>query len=140
MASSSVTSCKNAISMFKEDYVRILTQKSQILCFRPKTSRRSSVNNIRPDDVEIPSERSSVSRSFEQVKVASVWTSWQHVRTLFRVQEKSSVPVHPFGRRGNTVRGPIRVRQELGFPSQTQLKEDSCIRPDNWGTPSGRYP
>jgi len=34
MTSISVTSCKNAISVFKEDSVHISTQKSRILCFR----------------------------------------------------------------------------------------------------------
>jgi hypothetical protein len=81
-----------------------------------KASERSSVSNICPDDVAIPSRRPSVSRSFEQFKVTSVCTSLQHVRTL------------------------ISVRQEIRFPSQTQIWEDSCICPDDRATPSGRYP
>jgi hypothetical protein len=52
-------------------------------------SRRSSVSNIRPDDVAIPSRHPSVSRTFELFKFESVWTSWQHVRTLFKVPEES---------------------------------------------------
>jgi hypothetical protein len=34
MTSSSVISCKKAISVFKEDSVQIPTQKRQVLCFR----------------------------------------------------------------------------------------------------------
>jgi hypothetical protein len=34
----------------------------------------------------------------------------------------------------------IGVRQEIGFPSQTQIWEDSCIRPDDKAAPSGLYP
>jgi hypothetical protein len=45
-----------------------------------KMFRRSSVNNIRLNDVAIPSRRPSMSRRFEQFKVASVQRSWQHVR------------------------------------------------------------
>jgi hypothetical protein len=58
----------------------------------------------------------SVSRSFELFKVASVWTSQQHVQT------------------------PFSVRQEKGFPSQTQIWEDNCNHLDNKYTPSGPYP
>jgi hypothetical protein len=42
--------------------------------------------------------------------------SWQYVRTLFR------------------------VRQKLGFPLQTRIWEDSCIRPDDMATLFGRNP
>jgi hypothetical protein len=49
--------------------------------------------------------RPSISRKFEQFKVASVRTSWQHVRML------------------------IRIRQVIKFPSQTCIWEDICIRP-----------
>jgi hypothetical protein len=38
------------------------------------------------------------------------------------------------------VRMLIRVRQEMGFPSLTQIWEDSCIRSEDMVTPSGRYP
>jgi hypothetical protein len=58
----------------------------------------------------------SVFRRFEQFKVASVWTSWQHVRTL------------------------IKVQQEIEFPSQTHIWEDSCICLDDNVTPFGRDP
>jgi hypothetical protein len=37
-------------------------------------------------------------------KLVSVWTSQQHVQTLFRVLEESTVNVHLSGQRGNTVR------------------------------------
>jgi hypothetical protein len=61
-------------------------------------------------------------------------------RMLFRVRKDFSVLVHPSGRRGYTVRTPARARGELGFPSQTQIWEDSCIRPNVRSTLSGRYP
>jgi len=60
--------------------------------------------------------RPSVFRRFKQFKVESVWTSWQHVRTLFRVWQK------------------------LGFPLQTCIWEDSCIRPDDKATLSKTSP
>jgi len=50
----------------------------------------------------------------EQFTVTSVRTSWKHVRTHFRVQE------------------------ELGFPSQTRIWEDSCNRLDDRATQSGQ--
>jgi len=103
-------------------------------------SERSLVSNIHPNDVAIPSELPSMSIRFEQFKVAFVRTSWQHIRMLFRVREESSIPVHPSGRRGNTVWTPIRVQLELVFPLQTYIWEDSCIRPDDMVTLSRRYP
>jgi hypothetical protein len=45
-------------------------------------------------------------------KLASVRTSQQHVRMLFRVLEESSVQVHPSGRRGKTSMG--RLLQPFG--------------------------
>jgi hypothetical protein len=53
-------------------------------------SGRSSVSNIRLDDENFPSGCPSVSRSFEQFKIASV-------RTLFRVRKDPSVPAYPSG-------------------------------------------
>jgi len=73
-------------------------------------------SDIRPDDMVILSELPSVSRSFEVFKVASVRTSQQHVWT------------------------PFSVRQVKGFPSYTQIWEDSYNRPDDRSTPSRRYP
>jgi len=105
-----------------------------------KASRRLSVSNIRPDDVAIPFGRPSMSRRFELFKLASVRTSQQHVQTLFRVREDSSILVHPFGRRGHTVRTLVKVQGELGFPSQTLIWEDNCILSDDRSTPSGRHP
>jgi len=105
-----------------------------------KASGCSSVSNIHPDDVARLSRCPSVSRSFEQFKVASVWMAWQHVRTLFRVREDSNVPMHSSERRGNTVQTPVRVRGELGFPSQTRIWEDNCILPDIRSTPFGCCP
>jgi hypothetical protein len=117
-------------------------QKFWILCFSDpsKASGSSSVNNIHLDDMAIPSRLPSVSRRFKPFKVASVRTSWQHVLMLFRVREDSNIPVHLSSRHGNTVRMPIRVQGELGFPSQTRIWEDSCIRPDDRSTPSGCHP
>jgi hypothetical protein len=63
----------------------------------------------------------SVSRSFEQCKVAIVPTTWQHVRTLFRVRKDSNVQVHPSGRRGYTVQTQFRVRAEIRFHVQTRI-------------------
>jgi hypothetical protein len=74
-----------------------------------KASWRSSVSNIYSDDVAIPSGCPSVSKRFKLFKLASVRMSQQHVRTLFRVQEDSRIPVHPSGRHGNTVRTLVRV-------------------------------
>jgi hypothetical protein len=56
-----------------------------------KAPGRSSVSNIRPDEVSIPFGLPSMSKSFKLFKVASV-------RTLFRVREDFSVPVNPSGR------------------------------------------
>jgi len=53
-----------------------------------------------------PSGHPSVSRSFEQFKVASV-------RTLFRVREDPSVPVHPSGRRGYVMPGKNTILKLL---------------------------
>jgi hypothetical protein len=58
-----------------------------------KTSERLSVSNIRPDDVAISSGLSSVFRRFKLFKIVTIWTTWQHVRTLFRVREDSSATV-----------------------------------------------
>jgi hypothetical protein len=100
----------------------------------------SLVNNIRPDDVGIPFGLPSMLRSFEQFKVATVRTSWQHVWTLFRVREVFSVLVHLSRRCEKYRRTPVRVRGELGFPLQTWIWEDSCIRPDDRSTLSRRHP
>jgi hypothetical protein len=43
---------------------------------------------------------------------------------------ESSIQVHPSRRRGNTVWTPVSVQQVKGFPSLTQIWEDSCNRPD----------
>jgi hypothetical protein len=56
----------------------------------------------------------SMSRSFEQFKVASVWTSWQHVRMLFRVQEDSISPL------------------------QTRIRKTACTHSDARAAPSER--
>jgi hypothetical protein len=144
MTSCSVTSFKRAISEILEIfYVDSNSEKSDPLfpAWRPsKASGRSSVSNIHLDDVVIPSGLPSMSRRFELFRLASVRTSWQHVWMLFRVREDYSASVHPSGRRGYTVRTPVRVRGELGFPSQTQMWEDSCNRLDDKSTPFEHYP
>jgi hypothetical protein len=83
MTSSSDTSYKKAMSVFKEDSVQIPTQKRRIICFHPDSLVKCS------DNVAIPSRLLSMYRRFEQFKVASVLT-------LFRVREDSSVQMHPF--------------------------------------------
>lgn len=74
-------------------------------------------------DPKLPSERlihasgcPLVSRRFEQFKLASIRTSQQRVRTLFRVPEESTIQMHPSERRGNTVWTLFNVRQIKGFP------------------------
>jgi hypothetical protein len=62
---------------------------------------------IRPDDENFLSEPSSVSRSFEQLQLASVWMFQQHIRTT------------------------LSVRPAMGFPSKTQIWEDRSNRPDD---------
>jgi len=98
---------------------------------------------IKEDSVQIPSQRNRIP-SFRQndlvmcpdahqcllFKLASFWTSQQHVWTLFRAQEESCIQVHPSGRCGNTVRMLVSVRQVKWFPSQTQIWEDSYNRSD----------
>jgi hypothetical protein len=59
-------------------------------------------------------------------KLASVRTSQQHVRTLFRVPKEFCVQVHPSGRRSNTIWTLFSVRQVKWFPSETQIWKGSC--------------
>jgi len=109
----SVTSTKKAISEVPGRFcANSNSEKSdpKILSGRPcLESRHSSVSNVRPDDLAIPSGRPSVSRSFKQFKFPYVQMSWQHVRTLFRVPEESSIQVHSSRRHGNTVQMPVDV-------------------------------
>jgi hypothetical protein len=111
---------------------------------------RSSVSNIRPDDEIFQSGCPSVSRIFEQFKIASVRTQWQIVRTLFRVRENPSVPAHPSGRRGYTVRSTIQCltsirvsasRHSYGKTAAT-VQTMSSIRQEHayQVQPSGRQP
>jgi hypothetical protein len=92
---------RKLFQVFKENSVQIPIQSNQIPCIRP--------NDVifRPDDKNFPSEPSSMSRSFELPRVASVWMSQQHDRT------------------------PFSVRQGKWFRSKTQIWEDSCNRPDD---------
>jgi hypothetical protein len=62
---------------------------------------------IRPNDENFSSGPSSMSRSFELLQVAYVWTSQQYVRT------------------------PFSVRQVKRFIFKTQIWEDSCNRPND---------
>jgi hypothetical protein len=73
--------------------VQIQTQKSRICCFCPDGSV------MRPD--AHPCREAS-----KQFQVASVQTSWQHVRMLFRVREDSS------------------------FSLQTWIGKTACTHPD----------
>jgi len=91
---------EKCFEMFNEDFVQIPTQRSWI----PSFCKDNLV--IRPDAHQC--------QEAEQFKVASVRTSWQHVRTHFRVREDSS------------------------FPSQTRSGKTTCTRPDARATQSGR--
>jgi len=105
-----------------------------------QASGRSSVSNICLDDVAILSGLPLVARRFELFKIIFIRTTWQHVRTQFRVRKDPSIPMHPSGRRGNTFRMPVRVRGELGFLLLTRIWEDSCIHLDDRSTPFGCHP
>jgi hypothetical protein len=72
----------------------------------------------------------SVSRRFEQFKVAFIRMSWQHIRTHIRVRKIIRFPshthiwerqLHPFERQGNTVRTRSLIRQDV---------EKNCNRPN----------
>jgi len=91
---------EKCFKMFNEDSVQILTQRSWFQSFYP--------------DDPIMRLDAHQCQEAEQVKVATVRTSWQHVWTLFRVREDSN------------------------FPSQTQSRKAACTRLDARATPSGR--
>jgi hypothetical protein len=80
MTSFSVSSFKNVILAFQEDYVQIPTQKKSDPLFPSGW----------PSDA---SGRHQCRETSEQFQVAPVRTSWQHVQMLFRVQEDSSFPL-----------------------------------------------
>jgi len=62
-------------------------------------------------------------------KLASVKTFQQHILTLFRVQEESSIQVHPSKQCSNTVQTLVSVWQVKGFPSQSQYgKTTATVR------------
>jgi hypothetical protein len=82
----------------------------------------------------------SVSRRFEQFKVAFIRMSWQHIRTHIRVRKIIRFPshthiwerqLHPFERQGNTVRTRSLIRQDV---------EKNCNHPDIRATQSRRSP
>jgi hypothetical protein len=82
-----------------------------------KVSGRFCANsNSEKSDPKFPSGRPSVSRRFSVLQCTSARTSWQHVRTH------------------------IRVRQVIGFPSQTHFWEDNYICLDDRETTFGRDP
>jgi hypothetical protein len=62
---------------------------------------------ICPDDKNFPSKPSSVSRNFELLQLASVWTFQQQVRMLFS------------------------FRSTMGFLFKIQIWEDNCNRPND---------
>jgi hypothetical protein len=104
--------------MFQEDSVRISRQCSQIPCicpddmvFHPDTHQSSNIrpDNViyRPDDENLPSGLSSVSRSFELLQLASIQTFQHHVQMK------------------------LGVRPAMGFLSKTQIWEDHCNRPED---------
>jgi hypothetical protein len=102
-------SCKVVVLIKDAVFFRVFISK----VFQDVQRRFCADSNLEKSDPKFPLGRPnhafgcpSVSKSLEQFKFTSVRTSWQHVRTLFRVWE------------------------ELGFPSQTCIWEDSCIRPN----------
>jgi len=90
--------------VLQEDSVQNSRQKSQVSC-------------IRPEDVVIPSRRSSVKqdpsgRSFELFQVAYVRMSLQHVRTPFSVRQvKGFRHLQSSRQRGYSVRTLSFIRQ-----------------------------
>jgi len=90
-----------------------------IKVFQDVQGRFCTDSNSEKSDPKFPSGRPSlafgcpsVSKRFSVLQRTSVQMPWQHVQTHIRVQE------------------------ELGFPSQTRIWKDSCIRPDDRATPS----
>jgi hypothetical protein len=74
------------------------------MCYNVRTLNCPSITC--PDDENFPSGPSSVSRSYELFRVASVQTPQQHIRT------------------------PFSVRLAMGFLSKILIWEDSCNRLD----------
>jgi len=125
MTSCSVTSFRKVISEISGSFCTDSNSEKSDTLFssgRPsKASKHSLDSNIRSDDGIITSGLPSVSKRFELFKFAFVQTSWQHIRTLFRVWKDSSIPVHPSGRRDNIVRTPSMSRRfELFKVTSTQ--------------------
>jgi len=83
--------------------MQIPPQQSRILCFRLGDPM------MRPDAHQCL-------EASEQLQVASIRTSWEHIWTLFRLQKDSS------------------------FPLQTRIGKTTCIRPDDRATSFGRGP
>jgi hypothetical protein len=87
------------------------------------------------------------------VSLASVWTALYNIRTLISQQHPSGIYVQtPINvQKIQTIQGCIRsnvsatrpklvkIRHVKGFPSQKQIWEDSCNRPDNRSTLSQWY-
>jgi hypothetical protein len=89
---------------------RLFQCSMKILC-RFQTSR-SQILSFHPDGLGMRPDAHKCQEAFEQLQVASIWTSWQHVQTLFKVQEDSS------------------------FPLQTWIVKTTCIRLDDRATTS----
>jgi hypothetical protein len=109
MTSFRVTSCKKAISVFKEDSVQIPTQKSWILCFRPNGSVK------RPDAHQL---------------ATSIQTTWQDCPDAHQCREASnSLRLLPSGWHGNT----------SGRSSEFEkIPTFQCIRPNDVAIPFRR--
>jgi hypothetical protein len=105
---------------FKEDSVQIPSQKNWIPSFCPNSPYMC------PD----------AHQCLEDSNCSSLHPSGRYSK----FEKNPAFKVHPSGRRGNTVRTPVSVRQVNGFPSQAHIWEDSCNRSDERSTPSGRYP
>jgi hypothetical protein len=90
--------------VFKEDSVQFPSQNSRI----PSSC-------IRPNVVAIPSGPHQCLEASNNARFATVQMTWQHVRTLFKVREDTSVQVHPSGRRGYIVQTLFRVEVEIRF-------------------------
>jgi hypothetical protein len=78
-----------------------------------------------------------VLRSFIQFKVASVWTSWQHVQTLLRVREDSSLPLQTQSRKTSCTCSGDRAIPSRRGPCYENYVKTECNHLDSRETPSG---
>jgi hypothetical protein len=117
MTSSSVTSSKKSISVFKEDSVQIPTQRSRIPCFRPDDPVKRPDSHQLAISVQrggvIPSGPPSMSRIFELFKVCirpDVMANRPAALQSSRRIQCSTALVNLSKRLGYTVRKPSSVR------------------------------